>query len=144
MSLPAASSFVDPPLPPSVLAALLGADTRHRLHAALVLVGVHRVPAPVALDLAWPHVHPESRTLEVPGLMVHLDQASMDLLRWHGARQRLDRHRAGPLWQNSVRVFVNEFGRPYTEANADEAVTIAAARAGLPPLTLEQLRHLVG
>jgi len=59
-----------------------------------------------------------------------------------GARQRLDRHRAGPAWHHTLRVFVNETGRSYSEATADEAVSVAAARAGLPPLTLEGLREL--
>jgi hypothetical protein len=39
-----------------------------------------------------------------------------------------------------VRVFTDETGRPYTEANADEAVTIAA---GLPVVTFAGLRDLV-
>jgi hypothetical protein len=45
-------------------------------------------------DLA--QVRPEARTLEVPGLTAPLDAANVDMLRWHGARQRLGRHRAGP------------------------------------------------
>jgi len=141
MSLPAASS-VDPPPPRSVLAAVLSADPRHRLHAAMVLVGVHRVPVPVVVDLTWHQVHPQTRTLEVPGMTVYLDAASVDLLRSHGARQRVDRHRAGPSWHPTVRVFVDQTGRPYTETTGDEAVMIAAARARLPPLTLEGLRQL--
>ena len=141
MSLPAPSS-PDPPPPRSVLAAVLAADTRHRLHAAMVLVGIHGVPVPVVLDLVWPQVRPDTRTLEVPGLTVHLDAATMDLLHWHGARQRLDRYRAGPAWRQSLRVFVDETGRPYSETRADEAVTIAAAKAGLPPVTSAEMRDL--
>jgi hypothetical protein len=141
MSLPAASS-VDPPPPRSVLAAVLAADPQNRLHAAMVLVGIHRVPVPDVLDLTWPEVHAAARKLLVPGLTVHLDAATMDLLRWHSARQRLDRHRAGPAWQHSLLVFTDQIGRPYSETAAGEAVTIAAAKAGLPPLTLKRLREL--
>ena len=141
MSLPAPSSL-DPPPPRSVLAAVLAADPQHRLHTAMVLVGIHRVPVPVVLDLTWHQVHPQTRTLEVPGLTVHLDAATVDLLRWHGCRQRLDRYRAGPAWHHSVRVFVDETGRSYSEATADEAVSIAAAKAGLPPVTLAEMRDL--
>ena len=36
----------------------------------------------------------------------------------------------------------DETGRSYTEANADEAVTIAAARAELPPITFTGVRDL--
>ena len=97
---------------------------------------------PVVLDLVWPQVRPDTRTLEVPGLTVHLDAATMDLLRWHGARQCLDRHRAGGAWQHSLRVFVDQTGRPYSETAADEAATIAAAKAGLPPITFAALRDL--
>ena len=78
----------------------------------------------------------------MPGLTVHLDQATVVLLHWHACRQRLDRRRAGPGWWHSLRVFADETGRAYSEANADEAVTIAAARAGLPPLTLAGLRDM--
>jgi len=119
MSLPAASS-VDPPPPRSVLAAVLAADPQNRLHAAMVLVGIHRVPVPDVLDLTWPEVHAAARKLLVPGLTVHLDAATMDLLRWHSARQRLDRHRAGPAWQHSLLVFTDQIGRPYSETAADE------------------------
>ena len=106
----------------------------------MVLVGVHRVPAPVVLDLTWPQVHPKARELRVPGLTVHLDAPTVQLLHWHACRQRLDRRRAGPAWRQSLRLFVDEVGRPYSEANADEAVTIAAARCGLPPMTFAGLR----
>jgi hypothetical protein len=109
----------------------------------MVLVGVHRVPAPVVLDLTWPQVHPADREIRVPGLTVHLDPATVRLLHWHACRQRLDRRRAGPVWRQSLCVFVDEVGRPYTEANVDEALTIAAARAGLPPLTFARLRYSV-
>ena len=139
----------DPALTPSLicpeatdLTMILDATDRHRLHAAMVLVGVHRVPVPVVLDLVWHQLHPQTRTLEAPGLTVHLDAATMDLMRWHGARQRLDRHRAGPAWQHSLRVFVDETGRPSSETRADEAVTIAAAKAGPPPVTLAEMRDL--
>ena len=124
------------------LVAVLNAAARHRLHAAMALVGVHRVPTPVVLDLTWTQVHPEAQQLCVPGLTVHLDPPTIELLHWHGCRQRLDHRRAGPAWRPSLRVFVNEAGRPYTEANADEAVTIAAARAGLKPITFAGLRDL--
>ena len=78
----------------------------------------------------------------MPCLTVHLDQPTVELLHWHGCRQRLDRRRAGPAWRHSLRVFVDPTGRSYSEANADEAVTIAAAWAGLPPMTLSELRTL--
>jgi hypothetical protein len=140
MSLPDPALTL-PPLPRSPdLFAILDAAAQHRLHAAMVLVGVHRVPAPVVLDLTWPQVHPGARELRVPGLTVHFDPATVQLLHWHACRQRLDRRRAGPAWRQSLRVFVDETGRPYTEANADEAVIIAAAKARLPPLTFAGLR----
>ena len=142
-------SLPDPALTPSptgadtaVLTAILHAAARHRLHAAMVLVGLHRVPAPVVLDLTWSQVHPAAFELRVPGLTVHLDPPTVQLLHWHACMQRLDRRRAGPGWRHSLRVFVDETGRPYTEANADEAVTIAAAGAGLLPITLTGLRDL--
>jgi len=80
----------------TALTAILNAAAQHRLHAAIGLVGVHRVPAPVVLDLTW---------------------------------------------RQSVRVFVDETGRPYSEANADEAVTVAAAKAGLLPPSFAGLRE---
>ena len=131
-----------PTPPPTAVAPILDAAARHRLHGAMVLVGVHRVPATVALDLTWPQVHPRARELRVPGLTVHLAAATVQLLHWHACRQRVDRRRAGPAWRQSLCMFVDEVGRPYSEANTDEAVTIAAARAGLPPVTLAGLRDL--
>jgi hypothetical protein len=143
MSLPDLAPTPPPTRPDSTaVTAILDAAAQHRLHAAMVLVGVHRVPAPVVLDLVWPQIHPDACEIRVPGLTVHLDPATVELLHWHGCRQHLDRRRAGPAWRQSVRVFVDEVGRPYSEANADEAVTIAAARAGLPPVPLTGLRDL--
>ena len=126
----------------TALTSILDAAAQHRMHAAMLLVGVHRVPAPVVLDLTWPQVHLTARELRVPGLTVHLDPATVDLLHWHACRQRLDRRRAGAAWHHSLRVFVDETGRPYSEANADEAVTIAAARVGMPAVKLAGLRDL--
>jgi hypothetical protein len=126
----------------TALTAILDAAAQHRLHAAMVLVGAHRVPAPVVLDLTWPQVHPRARELRVPGLTVHLDAATVQLLHWHACRQRLDRRRAGPSWRQSLCVFVDEIGRPYSETAANAAVTIAAARVGLPPRTFEALRDV--
>lgn len=137
MSLP--MTRVDPPTVHPHIAAILD-NASDQLHLAMHLVAVHRVPTPVVLGLTWPQIHPQAREIRVPGLTVHLDRPTVELLHWHGCRQRLDRHRAGASWSHSLRVFVDRSGRPYTEANADEAVTIAAARGGLPAITLEGLR----
>ena len=143
MSLPALAPTPSLTRPDgTAVAAILDAAAQHRLHAAMVLVGVHRVPALVVLDLTWTQVHPEAQQLRVPGLTVHLDPPTVKLLHWHACRQRLDRRRAGPAWRQSLGVFVDATGRVYTEASADEAVTIVAARAGLPPVTLAGLRDL--
>jgi hypothetical protein len=108
MSLPDPAPTPCPACPDAAaLHAILDAAAQHRLHAAMVLVGVHRVPAPVVLDLIWPQVHPSARELRVPGLTVHPDPATVQLLHWHACRQRLDRRRAGPAWRHTLRVFVD-------------------------------------
>ena len=61
MSLPDLAPTPPPTRPDSTaVTAILDAAAQHRLHAAMVLVGVHRVPAPVVLDLVWPQIHPEA------------------------------------------------------------------------------------
>lgn len=87
-------------------------------------------------------MHSKDHQIRLPVRTGHLGRLTTQLLHWHACRQRLDRRRAEPAWRHSLRMFVDQTGRPYTETNADEAVTIAAARAGLPPITFARLRDL--
>ena len=44
----------------TALLTILDAAAQYRPHTAMVLVGVHRVPSPVVVDLVWPQLHPKA------------------------------------------------------------------------------------
>ena len=114
---------------------ILDAAAQHRLHTAMVLVGVHRVPRAGRPRAGLAADPPEGRRAARARPDRAPRPAEVELLHWRGCRQHLDRRRAGRAWRQSLRVFADETGRGYTEANADEAVTTTAARVGLPPVT---------
>ena len=110
---------------------LLEASRHDRLHPALLLVACYRIPPDTVLDLTWPTMPRDADA----------DPWVLELLHWHGCRQRLDMHRAGPSWRASRRVFVDSLGHPYTSVRADDVVSRLAEQVGLPPLTLGSLAH---
>ena len=79
------------PVRPPVVS-LLELASAHRLHPAMALVALYRLPPGVVLDLIWPHT---------VTLTDNDDPLIAELLYWHGCRQRLDMHRAGPSWRPS-------------------------------------------
>lgn len=63
------------------------------------------------------------------------------VLRRHRIRQAQERLAAGPAWQDSGLVFVDECGRGYHPQRITDLFHEAAAAAGLPRIRLHDLRH---
>ena len=120
---------------------LLASAGSHRLHPAMVLVGVHRLPAPDVLDLQWPDLDLAQGRVRLPSGWQQVGTGTATLLHWHGCRQRLDRLTVGVSWPSGLSVFVDEDGHAYAEQRGDEVVAEMARSARLPPLTLAALRH---
>jgi integrase len=62
-------------------------------------------------------------------------------LRRHRVEQSQERLAAGPAWENSGLVFVDEAGRGYHPQRLTDLFHEAAAAAGLPRIRLHDLRH---
>jgi integrase len=74
--------------------------------------------------------------------VIPLSPAAERLLRDVRANQRVERLRAGSMWQPTPYVFTTELGEPCDPRNALRALKAAAKRAGLPSsVGLHTLRH---
>ena len=74
--------------------------------------------------------------------VIPLSPAAERLLRDVRANQRVERLRAGSIWQPTPYVFTTELGDPSDPRNALRALKAAAKRAGLPSsVGLHTLRH---
>jgi integrase len=72
---------------------------------------------------------------------VALAEQMVTALRRHRVRQAQERLAAGPGWQESGLVFVDELGRGYHPQRITDLFQEAAAAAGLPRIRLHDLRH---
>jgi integrase len=147
---------------PAQLRAFLTAAADDRLYAALLLLATTGMRRGEVAGLRWSTVDLDAATLTirytatmVGGLVIDqdsaktdagertiaLDPATVDALREHRRAQREDRLAVGELWTESGRVFVDQLGRPVRPDVLLRRVRHHADAAGLPPVTVHQLRH---
>ena len=75
---------------------------------------------------------------------IALDKRTVTVLRRHARRQRAERvafSAAGRPWQDTGYVFIRPDGTPLHPDYMTQRFRILAARAGLPPIRLHDLRH---
>jgi hypothetical protein len=111
-----------------------------RLHLAIVLVGRVKVPADVTLELSWAQVDMDAHLLLTGQGTWALPEPVAELFGWHAAHQRLDAWRT-PRWPATGRVFVNAYGAPITDEQANATVAFHCRKAGLPVVPLAGLGH---
>ena len=66
---------------------------------------------------------------------------TVEALRTHRSTQRRERLAAGPAWEDSGYVFVDELGRPYHPQRLRVMFEQACKATGLPAIRLHDLRH---
>ncbi len=81
---------------------------------------------------------PESRD---SARTIHLETATVGILRAHRERQRFALRAAGPAWQEHEAVFCDEFGAWLSPAAVTQAFRRAAEAAGIPRIRLHDVRH---
>ncbi len=86
------------------------------------------------LRLSEPKSEHGARTLTLPAVVA-------ESLRRHRIRQLEERLLAGPRWQETDHVFTSTVGTALDERNAYRQFQKARAGAGLPAMTLHDLRH---
>ncbi len=124
----------------SPLHRLLHVSRFHRLHPGVVLVGGFRLEPGLVLDLRWSQLDLEAGRINADAESVILPATVCQLLRWHAARQRLDRKRAF-RWGSGDQLLLDERGEKFTMSRADSEVSRFCEQVGLPPLTFSSLRH---
>ncbi|MGA3222087.1 MAG: site-specific integrase [Acidimicrobiales bacterium] len=72
--------------------------------------------------------------------VVHLDSGTVDILRHHHEAMAVEAEKRGELTVSEY-VFVDEFGDPYHPAQLTRDLHSLQHRAGLPEITLHDLRH---
>ncbi len=80
---------------------------------------------------------PKARSRRV----INLDASVLNALRAHRRHQREERLAAGPGWEDSGYVFVDEIGRPYHPGRLLHMLHQACQSVGVPPIRLHDLRH---
>ena len=72
---------------------------------------------------------------------IELDPATVAVLKHHSTRQKEERLAAGPGWQESGHVFVDELGQPLWPGVVSRAFKALVKQTELPSITLHGLRH---
>lgn len=104
------------------------------LDAGLIRIRQQIVAVGARLETGPPKTHAGRRTIAIPRRL-------SEALRWHAARQRLDRFDAAPAWQQTGLVFTTETGRPLSPAFVSREFTRLATHLGVPVIRLHDLRH---
>lgn len=133
-----------------------------RLHPLWVLLGTTRLRIGEALGLRWEDLDLDRGRLEVrralqrqrgAGLVfvepktarsrrsVYLATGTVEVLRWHSARQAKERLFAGAQWVDSGLVFTTRTGRPLEHGTVTYGFGKALKAAGLPKMRIHDLRH---
>ena len=73
--------------------------------------------------------------------MISLDASVLNAFAAHRLHQREERLAAGPGWEDSGYVFVDEIGRPYHPDRLLRMLRLACESAGVPAIRLHDLRH---
>lgn len=147
---------------PMQLRAFLSAAADDPLYAALMLLSSTGMRRGEVAGLRWSTVDVEAGALTVRytttmvgGTVIDQDSAKTDAgertialdpapvhaLRDHRRAQLEDRVAAGEAWTDSGRVFADHVGRPIRPDVFLRRVRSNADAAGLPPVTVHQLRH---
>mgnify|MGYP002359043315 CR=1 FL=1 len=129
---------LDPPRSP--MHSLLQATRVHRLHVGVALVGVVGLEPKRVLDLRWSQVDLEGEWIQHGSKRVPLASTVVGLLRWHAARQRLDRIRS-VRWFGIDEVLLDERGCRFSLQSADFVLEYYCEQAGLPAIPFSSLRH---
>jgi len=72
---------------------------------------------------------------------IELDQATVAALKAHHKAQLVERLAAGPRWQETGHVFVDEHGQPLAPGVVSRLFTALVKASGLPRISLHGLRH---
>ena len=72
---------------------------------------------------------------------IELDQATVAALKAHHKAQLAERLAAGPRWQETGHVFVDEYGQPLAPGVVSRLFTALVKASGLPRISLHGLRH---
>jgi len=72
---------------------------------------------------------------------IELDQATLAALKAHHKAQLVERLAAGPRWQETGHVFVDEHGQPLAPGVVSKRFTALVKASGLPRISLHGLRH---
>ena len=72
---------------------------------------------------------------------LQLAPTTIAALEAHRKRQRIERVAAGPAWENTGYVFVNELGQPYHPSRLREMFEKDCIRVRVPAIRLHDLRH---
>lgn len=72
---------------------------------------------------------------------MNLAARTVEVLRWHSARQEADRAFAGARWVESGLVFATPTGRPLEHSTVSYAFGKALQAAALPKIRIHDLRH---
>jgi integrase len=100
-----------------------------------------------ALTVRWQIVqHGWTPTMDTPKTddseaTIALDAATVAVLRAHRVRQHRERLAAGEDWIHNGLAFTTPSGQPLHPADVTDHFHTLAARAGLPPVRLHDLRH---
>ncbi len=137
------------------------AADHHRLYAAFHVVAFQGLRRGEACGLRWADVDLTAGTLTVRKQRrqlgwevdeadtktegsegtVHLDTATVEVLKAHRARQNEERLAWGEAWEGDGHVFAQENGAPLHPATLTGEFQRATFDAGLPPIRLHDLRH---
>lgn len=147
---------------PTQLRSFLNAAQDDRLYAALLLLATTGMRRGEVAGLRWSTVDLDAARLQVRytstmvrGEVIDQDSAKTDagertialgagasqVLRDHRRSQIEERLRAGDLWTDSGRVFTDEIGQPMKPDVLLRRLRTYADAAGLPRITVHQLRH---
>lgn len=124
----------------SPLRRLLYVSRFHRIHPGLLLVGMVGLDPDLVLDLRWQQVDLDAGQVRSSEQVVPLHATVTDLLRWHAARQRLDRSRS-LRWAGADQVLLDQAGFPFSMEAADFILRRFCEEAGLPTVPFSALRH---
>ena len=146
---------------PRQLAGFLGYVRDERLYALWWLVALRGLRRGEAVGLPWDNVDLDRRQLTISQQLtvdagtfavsapksrashrvIALDERTVQVLREHARRQRLDQLRAGHAWQQTGYVFTRRDGTPLRPNSVTQRFSKLADRAGLPPVRFHDLRH---
>lgn len=138
---------------------LIRDDRLHALYALLAYRGLRRGEA---IGVRWQDInfdnnelHIVQQVVDVDGQLVigppksesgsrtiALDVGTTQLLRSHRSKQNLERLQALPQWKDQGLVFTQPNGQVVSPAYVTRHFQRLAARHGLPPMRLHDLRHL--